>query len=284
VKAPAFEYYRPKTVLQAIELLQKFGDEAQILAGGQSLVPMLNMRLAQPAALIDVNGIQEISHISEEADTVRIGATARYFEIGSSSLVRRYLPLLTQAMPLVAHVAIRNRGTIGGSICLSDPAAELPACCLAMGATMILAGPNGTRSVPADSFATGLYETARAPNELLVGIVFPKARLDERFFIEEFSRRRGDFAIVGVVGRLKVETGIIRQARVVFFGCGATSVLATRTAKCFENKSWSEDVAATADAVLAEELEPLGSIHGSVRYRRKIARVLLRDVIARSVH
>ena len=283
MKAPSFEYYRPESLDEVLTLVGRFGDDAQILAGGQSLVPMMNMRLASPGALIDINRVAELQGIEDRGDIVRIGALTRYFEIAESDLLRKHVPLLPLAVPLVAHVAVRNRGTLGGSVCLSDPAGEMPACCVALGATMVLAGRDGTRNVAAEHFSTGLYATARKPDEILVEVLFPKAKPNDRQFIQEFSRRRGDFAIVGIAGKFELNKRVISAPRLVFFGCGSHSALAERTAEALEGTVWNSDLSAAVAKALAEDLDPIDSIHASARYRHKTARVLLRRALDHAV-
>jgi aerobic carbon-monoxide dehydrogenase medium subunit len=283
LKAPPFEYYRPESLDEVLTLVGRFGDDAQILAGGQSLVPMINMRLASPGALIDINRVAELRGIEDRGDMVRIGAMTRYFEIAESDLLRKHVPLLPLAVPLVAHVAVRNRGTLGGSVCLSDPAGEMPACCIALGTTMVLASRDGRRNVAAEDFSTGLYATARKPDEVLVEILVPKAKPNDRQFIQEFSRRRGDFAIVGIAGKFELNDRVISAPRLVFFGCGTHSGLAKSTAKALDGGIWSSDLSAAAANALAEDLDPIDNVHASARYRDKTARVLLRRAVDRAV-
>ncbi len=170
MKAPRFSYVRAESLEQVLRLLAEHGDDARILAGGQSLVPVLNMRLSQPKLVIDINRLDALRGISLQGGLVRIGALARHAEVMSSDIVARHLPLIAEAMPHVAHVAVRNRGTFGGSIALADPAAEMPACILALGATLVVESTRGRRTIAADDFFQGLYETAREPDELLVEV------------------------------------------------------------------------------------------------------------------
>src|SRR5258705_8123558 len=176
VKAPRFSYVRAESVEHALGLLADHGEEARILAGGQSLMPTLNMRLSQPRLLIDINRLGALGGISLQGDRVRIGALARHVEVARSPIVAEHLPLIAEAMPHVAHVAVRNRGTFGGSIALAGPAAELPACALALGATFVVAGAGGRRSITAADYFRGLYETARRPDELFVEALVPVKR------------------------------------------------------------------------------------------------------------
>src|SRR5215831_12155314 len=215
VKAPRFSYVRPDSLQQVLELLAEHGDDARILAGGQSLMPVLNMRLSQPRLVIDINRIDALKGIALQGNLVRIGALARHVEVMNSEIVARHLPLIAEAMPHVAHVAVRNRGTFGGSIALADPSAEMPACILALGATLVVESTRGRRSIAADDFFLGLYETARAPDELLVEVLIPEQKRDHVSVFMELARRHGDFAIAGVAGE------IVREARLVYFGSEA---------------------------------------------------------------
>ena len=176
MKAPKFSYVRAESVAHAMDLLAEHGEEARILAGGQSLMPTLNMRLSQPRLLIDINRLAALRGISLEGDRVRIGALTRHVEVANSPIVARHLPLIAEAMPHVAHVAVRNRGTFGGSIALADPAAEMPACALALGATFVVESARGRREIAAKDYFKGLYETARQPDELLIEALIPAKR------------------------------------------------------------------------------------------------------------
>ena len=198
MKAPRFSYARPQNLDEALGLLAQHGDDARVLAGGQSLMPTLNMRLSQPKLLIDINRIAELKGISSTNGTVRVGALTRHVEVMNSPLIARHLPLIAEAMPHIAHVAVRNRGTFGGSIALADPSAELPACILALEASLVVESTRGRRTIAADDFFHGLYETARAPDELLVEVLIPEQRRDHVSVFMELSRRHGDFAIAGL--------------------------------------------------------------------------------------
>ena len=181
MKAPKFSYTRADSVDHALELLDKHGEDARILAGGQSLMPTLNMRLSQPEILIDINRLDDLKGIRMDGDTVCIGALTRHVEVMNSDIVAEHLPLIAEAMPHVAHVAVRNRGTIGGSVALADPAAEMPACILALGATLVVQSSSGKREIPAEEFFHGLYETARTENELLVELRIPAQKKENGY-------------------------------------------------------------------------------------------------------
>jgi carbon-monoxide dehydrogenase medium subunit len=203
VKPRPFEYFAPTTLKAAYELLQASGDEAKAMAGGQSLVPMMNLRLSSPSILIDIRKIEDLRGISRHGDMIRIGALTRHNEIAKSQLIATHAPLLTKAISHVAHIAVRNRGTFGGSCCHADPAAELPACCVLLGAVMQIGSLRGSREVSANDFFQGLFETAIAADELLLAVHIPVAQPDALFAFHELSRRQGDFALSGVAARAR---------------------------------------------------------------------------------
>ena len=222
MKAPPFRYARPRTLDAALKLLADGGNGARLLAGGQSLVPALNMRLLEPTLLIDINGVDELSGISGSGNGIRVGALTRQTVLGASDVVMRRAPLLTAAVPFIAHEAIRNRGTFGGSLVQADPAAELPACVVALDAQLEIAGPRGRRRVAARDFFKGVYETALARDEILVAAEIPAQRGTTLFL--ELARRQGDYAIAGLAGWAALQRGRIAEARLVFFGTDIRAV------------------------------------------------------------
>ena len=215
MKAPPFAYAKPRSLAEALEFLQRPG--AKILAGGQSLIPSLNMRLSSPELLVDITGLEGLANIEVRDGAVRIGALCTHTSVERSPEVREHLPLLAEAVAHIAHPAIRNRGTLGGSLALADPNAELPACALALDAVLIVAGRQGERRVPAAAFFKALFETDLRPDEILVGAEFPKAA--KSVFLE-LARRQGDYAIVGLAG-----TSRGAEKRIAFFGVAATPIL-----------------------------------------------------------
>src|SRR5579859_1977165 len=219
MKPPAFEYLRPTSLSEAAVMLDQAGEGAQILAGGQSLVPTLSLRLSSPSLLIDINRVVDSSPLERRDGIVRCGSRIRHVDLERSTLIRDHVPLLALAMPHVAHPAIRNRGTPCGSIALADPAAEIPACALALNADIVLQSASGRRTVPAAEYFIGLYETARLPAEVVVELRFPEAGIGDRFGFVELARRRGDFAIIGIAAAAQVECGRVRDLRLVIFGC-----------------------------------------------------------------
>lgn len=275
MKAPAFAYARPRSRDEVFELLARYGDDARLLAGGQSLLASLGMRLSAPAVLIDINGVADLAGIRVAGDAVRIGALARHREVERSPVVARHLPLVARAMPHVAHAAIRNRGTFGGSLCNADPAAEWPACAVALDATLVLAGRAGERRVKAREFFRGLYETALEPGEILVAGEFRRIAAGERAAFGELARRHGDYAIVGLAAQARVTEGTIAAASLAFFGVGATPVLAAGAAAALTERPCTPDAIAAAQDALASDLEPFDDVHHSAATKLHLARVLL---------
>jgi len=262
MKAPRFAYARPASVAEALALLDKHRDDARVLAGGQSLVPMLNFRLAAPKVLVDINRIAALAGIKVTKTHVRIGALTRHAEIERSADIARHLPLVAAAMPHVAHPAIRNRGTFGGSCALGDPAAELPACALALEATFVVAGKKGERRIAAEDFFKGLYATALKGGELLIAAEFPLARPGYASAFGELARRHGDYAMVGVAAH-----GSGKSVRAVFFGVGDRPVALE---------------AENAGGILSKldtDLEPRGDLHASAAMKLHLAKVLAGRVL-----
>ncbi len=275
MKAPDFLYRRAHSLEQVFDLLDEYGEEARLLAGGQTLLATLNMRLSAPRVLIDLAPLRAtLGAIREEDDVLVIGALVTHDEIMCSELVARYVPLLAQAVPYVAHAAIRNRGTFGGSIALADPAAEYPACTLALKATFIVAGRAGIRRVAADDFFQGLYTTAMQPNEILLAAEFPRAGSNARSCFMELARRHGDYAIIGVAIQAEIDAGRASQVRIAFLSAADTPCLAPHTAASLEGERLEPGVIAKAQALLASDLEPPADLTTSSATKLHLARVL----------
>jgi CO/xanthine dehydrogenase FAD-binding subunit len=281
VKPAAFAYRAPASVEEALALLAENAD-AKLLAGGQSLVPVLNFRLAAPALLIDLNRIGALAGMREEADgTLVIGAMTRHRAIEKSELVRRVNPLLALAMPYIAHAQIRNRGTIGGSVAHADPAAELPAVCIASDAEMVIQHERGTRRVGAPDFFTGFFSTALEPSEVLVSIRFPAWPAQRRSGFAELSRRHGDFAIVGVALTVDLDHGRCQRARIALFGAEDaprlvnTDALLQRPLDARAISEAARSIAATA--------KPRSDHHASAEYRRELIEVLTRRALEQAI-
>jgi len=259
VKAPSFAYAKPKSLDEAFALIEQPG--AKVLAGGQSLIPSLNMRLSAPELLVDITGLASLSSITLEQGVVRIGALVTHTQLGESEEVRIHVPLLAAAVPHVAHPAIRNRGTIGGSIALADPAAEYPACLVALGASIVVQGKEGERIVAAEEFFKGLFEVDLRPGELVVAVEVRAQLKDERCAFLELARRHGDYAIIGLAAYQS------KGNRFVFFNAGARPVFA-------RNASREKDLPA-AKAALKRDLDPPADLYNSSAAKLHLAGVLL---------
>jgi carbon-monoxide dehydrogenase medium subunit len=282
VKPAPFAYHRPSTVEEALATLAAHGPEAKPLAGGQSLIPAMNFRLAKPAVLVDLNGVTELAFVRATGDGTRIGAMARQRTVERDPMVGRAVPLLAEALPHVAHAQIRNRGTIGGSVAHADPAGEIGAVLLALGARFVLRGPAATRTVPADGFYTGLFATALEPGELLVEVIVPPAPPRTGWSFLEVARRHGDYALAGVAATVTLdEAGRCRDARIALLGVAEGPVLATRAAKALAGERPTEKAfKEAAGAAAAKDIEPPGDIHASAAYRRQLVAVLTRRALA----
>jgi carbon-monoxide dehydrogenase medium subunit len=276
MKLPAVEYEAPTTVAEAVDLLAEHGDEASVLAGGQSLIPLLALRLARPAVLIDINGIDELSGVSVMDGRVAIGAMTREYVAEESGTVAGTLPLLAAALPLIGHEAIRSRGTIGGSLAHADPAAELPAVARALDAEFVVRGPSGTRVIPAAQWFEGYLTTARRGDELLVETRFPAAGPDTGASFEEVARRHGDFAIVGLAASLVMSGGVIGEARLAFAGVSDVPVRATAAEDLLAGEAPSAELFDEAARRATEDLDPPGDLHGSPDYRKTVAAAMVR--------
>jgi carbon-monoxide dehydrogenase medium subunit len=276
MKLPPVEYQAPVTVAEAIDLLAENADEASVLAGGQSLIPLLALRLARPELLIDINGIGELSGITAEDGQVRIGATTREYMAEESPVVADALPLLTAALPMIGHEAIRSRGTIGGSLAHADPAAELPAVARALDAQFVVRGPSGERVIPADEWFEGYLMTSREPDELLTEVRFPAAAPGTAVSFDEVARRHGDFAIVGLATSLVLSGGVISDARLAFTGVSDVPLRATAAEDLLTGERPSAGLFDEAARVAIADIDPPGDLHGSPEYRKKVAAVLVR--------
>ncbi|HLM67394.1 MAG TPA: xanthine dehydrogenase family protein subunit M [Longimicrobium sp.] len=284
MKPAAFEYHRPDDTDQALALLAEHGYEAKLLAGGQSLVPAMNFRLAQPAVLIDLNRIRTLDYVAQADSVLRIGAMTRQAAVERDPLAAAHAPLLVEALPFVAHAQIRNRGTVGGSIAHADPAGELGAVMLALGATVHLRGPNGMRTVPAAEFYTGLFGTALEADEMLTEVEIPSAAPGTGWAFEEISRRHGDYALAGLAAAVDVdEDGRCTAARIALLGVGDAPLLAREAAAALAGQlPTDEAIRAAADVASQRDVDPPGDIHASPAYRRALTEVLVRRVLPRA--
>jgi aerobic carbon-monoxide dehydrogenase medium subunit len=278
VKPAPFDYYKPTTLTEALDLLGQFGETAKPLAGGQSLVPMMNMRLARPAQLIDLNGLPELNYLKLENGELRIGAMTRQRVLERSAIVAESWPILREATRYVGHVQIRNRGTVGGSLVHAYPAAELPVVMTALEATMVLRSPQGERAVPASGFFVDAMTTSLKIGELLVEVRLPHAPPRTGWSFQEISRRYGDFALMGVAGLLTLRAdGTIERARLVF--CGATPQRALKIEQQLAGERAESARFRDAANLAATDLQPDSDIHASAEYRKQVAEVLARRVL-----
>jgi carbon-monoxide dehydrogenase medium subunit len=283
MKAPPLAYVRATSLTDAFNLWRDAGPDAKLLAGGQSLLATLAFRLSDPGTLIDISRLKELRGIAQSGSAVRVGALTTHTELGSNALIRTHVPLLAEAVPLIAHAAIRNRGTIGGSLVFADPAAELPACCVALDANIIARNAADERRIPASQFFTGLYATALRPHELIAGIEFPVAKPGERSTIIELARRSGDYAMAGIAAKAKVSGSTIVEPRLVYFGVGDAPVLAERAMAAIGGHQVLPDTTAAAQAALMNDLDPPADQHGSTDMKRHLSRVLLARALNRLV-
>ena len=274
MKAAAFAYARATSVVNALELLGEHGDRAKVLSGGQSLMPAMNLRLISPELIVDIGDLAELRGIAVTGSGVRIGALTRHVDLLNSPDIAAQAPLLTDAIAHVAHPAIRNRGTLGGSLAHADPASELPACMVALDATIIVCGQEGERRIAAGDFFKGIYETDLSPQELLVAVELPLARKNAAHFFHEFARRHGDYAIAGLAAQALVEKDVLTDLRLAFFAVGDRPVLAGAASKLV-GITITQVVLAAASTALGEELDPQDDQQASASMRRHLAKVLL---------
>ena len=281
MKPAPFEYFCPDEIGDAVELLSRHGEDGKILAGGQSLMPLMNLRLARPRVVVDINHLTALDYISRGAgDELTIGALTRQRSLEQSMVVKNLNPLLAATMPLIGHFQIRNRGTIGGSLAHADPAAELPAVSLALDVEFVVTSAAGERRIPAPEFFLGYLTTAIEPTELLTEIRFPGWRPGSRWAIEEVARRRGDFAIVGVVVLLQLNaTGLCELARVALFGVGDRPVRMYRGEEILLGNRPEPNIFKDVAQAVAEELDPISDVHASQEYRKEVGAFLTRKAL-----
>ena len=273
MKPAPFAYTKARSREEAIALLGKHGDGARLLAGGQSLLATLNMRLSSPRMLIDINGISGLDRIARKDGALEIGALVRHAQAERAREIAEHAPLIALALPHIAHPAIRNRGTIGGSLAFADPAAELPACLLALGGEIDITDAKGKRTVKADDFFKGLFETALGPQDILSAIRIPAATAQSRVGFAEFARRRGDYAIVGLAASARADGKSLSDVRLSFFGVGATPMRAKKAEAALASGKLDAAVAA-----LNDDLDPPDDIQESGAVKKHLAGVLLKRV------
>jgi carbon-monoxide dehydrogenase medium subunit len=281
--AVPFEYHAPATLEDAIALLRKYGDGAKPLAGGQSLVPMLTLRLARPEVLVDLNNLEELRAVRRDGDSLMIGALVRHRALERGEGALRACPLLQEAAALIGNVRVRTLGTIGGSLAHADPAAELPAVVLALDGTLVLRGPQGERHVPARDFFVGALTTALGPAEVIVGVRLPVLGPNVGYAIEEFSRRAGDFAVVAAIAVVELRpSGEVARARVALAGVGGTPRRLPGVEAALAGRRPDAETLRRAAGGAAGEIDPDGDAHASASYRRHLARVLTARALERA--
>lgn len=283
MKPAPFDYAKPATIAEALDLLDIHGDDATVLAGGQSLVATLNLRLSAPAIVIDINGIDDLKGISESGGVLRIGALARHAEVAASDLVARHAPLIAQAMPHVAHPAVRNRGTFGGSVAFADPAAEIPACVLALDASIEITGAAGTRQVAAADFFRGLYDTELGLKELITAVDVPVIRPGYVSGFDELARRHGDYAMIGLAAQAKIDGTALTDIRLVFLSAGGTPMRAPSAEAELDGKPVDDGCLSRARDALDGDLDPFDDPGSSAAMKMHLARELLGRVVKKLV-
>ena len=280
MKPAAFDYVRPRTLEEALDALARYGGDGKILAGGQSLVPLLNFRMLRPAALIDINRVPGLDYVVEsEDDGLRVGALTRHHTLETSPLVERRLPVLHCAMAHVAHLAIRNRGTIGGSLCHADPAAELPMMAMLLDATIAIRGGGGPRVLPAGDFLVGTLTTALAEDEIVTEVSFPPLPASAGWAFEEFARRAGDFALAAAGAVLSIRDGRVAQARIALMGVDDTAIRAAQAEVLLLGEPFAADLVRAAAASARDAVNPNTDLHASADYRRHLVEVLTERVL-----
>ncbi len=275
MKAAAFDYVKPKALHEALSLLEEAGEDARLIAGGQTLLATLNMRLSEPSVLIDITDIAELKGISVVGNSLRIGALVTHTEIEDSELVAKHAPLLKAAAPHIAHRAIRNLGTWGGSLAYGDPAAEWPACSLTLHATMIIQGPAGERRISAKDFFIDLYTTSLEPDEILVATEIPLASKQEVFYFHELARRHGDYAVAGLAAVAQKQGDVLTNCAFTFFSVGATPVMATAAQDLVDGKKLNDELITHAVAAARNEIEAIADITNSAEAKQHLIGVLL---------
>ena len=275
MKSAAFDYVKPKALQEALSLLEQGGDDARLIAGGQTLLATLNMRLSEPSVLIDITDVAELKGISIVGDSLRIGALVTHTEIEDSELVAKHAPLLKAAAPHIAHRAIRNLGTWGGSLAYGDPAAEWPACSLTLRATMIIHGPAGERRISANDFFIDLYTTSLEPDEILVATEIPLASKQEVFYFHELARRHGDYAVAGLAAVAQKQGDVLTNCAFTFFSVGATPVMANKAQDLVNGQKLNDELIAKAVAEARNEIEAIADITNSAEAKQHLIGVLL---------
>ncbi len=280
MKPAPFIYYCPATLNEAVGLLDEYGDDGKILAGGQSLMPLMSLRLARPAVIVDMNRVPGLDHITANGDdSLRIGAMTRQRTLERDADLAERNPLLAAAVPLIGHFQIRNRGTVGGSLVHADPASELPAVNVALGADFVLASAGGERVVSADDFYLGYMATACEANEVLTEVRVPAWKAGRLWAIDEVARRKGDFAMVGVALWADMDGDACADARITLFGVGGRPVRVEKAEQRLKGAAMDDTTLKDVERIVFEELDPDSDIHASALYRKEVGGVLTRRAL-----
>jgi CO/xanthine dehydrogenase FAD-binding subunit len=282
MKPASFEYHAPATIEEALALLQANGPDSRVLAGGQTLIPMMNFRLAAPTVIVDLNQIPDLSYIKDEGEVISIGAMTRQRAIEFSTLIAQKVPLLSQAIKLVGHLPTRSRGTIGGSIANADPAAEIPMVLQALEGEVVVRGANGRRTIPAAELFRDAMTTSLAPDEILLEVRLPVMPAGAGCAVEEFVRRHGDFAIAAVTAVIQREGENCVRARIATAGISSRSERLHAAETFLEQEGLGESAITRAAEMAAEDVEPLSDQHASTAYRRQLTQVLTERAVRRA--
>lgn len=285
MKPAKFDYHSPQSRSEALHLLAEYGEDAKILAGGQSLMPLMNMRLVRPGVVIDINGIADLTHITPEQDGgLSVGALTRQRQIEQSSLVRERFPLLSEAVPNIGHFQIRNRGTVGGSLAHADPAAEIPALSLTLDAEFVVSKRGSERVVNAGDFFVTHLTTVLEPDEMLTQVRFPSPPQSWQWGFQEVCRRDGDFALVGAVAMLQLDaSGVCQQGRITIFGAGGTPIRIGAAEGILQGSKVDADVRQQAAEAVSQALDPISDIHASAEYRKDVGGVMARRALEQAL-
>ncbi len=280
---PRFEYFAPKSIEEAVQVLDRFHGEAKVLAGGQSLLPVMKLRLAESKALVDINRIPGLAYVREEGEFLRIGAVTRTNELNDSEIVRTRYPILSDATSVIADPLVRNMGTVGGNVSHGDPANDLPACMLALGAQFVAVGPDGSRTIPADGFYRDTFVTALEANEILTEIRIPKARKGQGNAYFKLEKRVGDFPIVGVAANLVLGgKGTVERAGIGLTAVGPTAINARKASEHLVGRALKDAELDYAAEIARDLADPVSDLRGPAEYKKAMVHVLARRALRKS--
>jgi len=283
LKAAPFDYVAPATIAEACAALAEADGGATVLAGGQTLVPLMALRMSQPFILVDINKIPELTGVSFEGETVRIGAMTRQNELLANTRLGQELPVLAEAVRHVGHLQTRNRGTVGGSIAFGEPAAELPATLVSLGGSIEVQSVRGTRRIDARDLYIGPYTTTIEPDELVTSVHFPYWQRDTRWIFHEVTRRPGDFALVGLVGGLRIENGVVARAGLAWFAMGDTPVAAVQAEQAILGRPLAQISSVEIAELALSDCQPYDDNHATERYRTSVGKRIFEQALSRAL-